>query len=42
MAARAVGSNPGLTQWYFDTLAGVCPVAKLSTPGPADLLNAQP
>jgi flavin-dependent dehydrogenase len=38
---RAVGSDPGLTQRYFDTVAGVRPVAELYTPDLLALLNAQ-
>jgi hypothetical protein len=36
-----VGSDPGLTQRYFDTVAGVRPVVELYTPDLLALLNAQ-
>lgn len=36
-----LGGDPGLTQRYFDTVAGVRPVAELYTPDLLALLNAQ-
>jgi hypothetical protein len=40
-AAARGGQRPGLTQRYFDTVAGVRPVAELYTPDLLALLNAQ-